>query len=99
MSYYFQGEETIEDAENTEHDISAVASSLEANPEVSTVHEEADNVLEHIMDQLLDHGNNETTRSYSEVASGRNHHTMDIDDDGNLGYDNEPDATVSAKPF
>ncbi|KAK4872231.1 hypothetical protein RN001_016355 [Aquatica leii] len=88
-----QGEETIEDAENTEHDISAVASSLEANPELAAVHEEADNVLEHIMDQLLERGNNEANRSYSEVASGRNHHTMDIDDDGNLGYDHEPDAT------
>ncbi|KAF5283384.1 hypothetical protein FQA39_LY04760 [Lamprigera yunnana] len=88
-----QGEETIEDAENTEHDISAVASSLEANPEATNVHEAADNVLEHIMDQLLEHVDNEANRSYSEVASSRNHHTMDIDDDGNLGYDHEPDAT------
>lgn len=46
------------------------------------------------MDQLLDHGTNETNRSYSEVASGRNHHTMDIDDDALTGYEHEPDATV-----
>ncbi|XP_031335949.1 E3 ubiquitin-protein ligase HUWE1-like isoform X2 [Photinus pyralis] len=88
-----QGEETIEDAENTEHDISAVASSLEANPEVSVAHGEADNVLEHIMDQLLERGNNDSNRTYTDVASGRNHHAMDIDDDGNLGFDHEPDAT------
>ncbi|KAK5639592.1 hypothetical protein RI129_012084 [Pyrocoelia pectoralis] len=87
-----QGEETIEDTENTEHDISAVASSLEANPEVTVAHE-ADNVLEHLMDQLLERSNNDSNRTYTEVASGRNHHAMDIDDDGNLGFDHEPDAT------
>ncbi|XP_025833004.1 E3 ubiquitin-protein ligase HUWE1-like [Agrilus planipennis] len=89
-----QGEETIEDTENTDHDISAVASSLEANPEATNVPEESDHVLVNIMDQLLERGNGDGgSRSYSEVASSRNHHGMDIDEDANMSYDNERDAT------
>lgn len=50
-----QGEETVEDAENTEHDISAAAESLEPTSE-SQVQEGADDEagLEDIMEQLLD---------------------------------------------
>lgn len=48
------GEETIEDAENTEHDISVTAESLEPTSE-SHVHEVGDEAaLEDIMDQLLE---------------------------------------------
>lgn len=48
------GEETNEDAENTEHDISLNAESLEPTSE-SQVHEEGDEAaLEDIMDQLLE---------------------------------------------
>jgi len=48
------GEEANEDAENTEHDISVTAESLEPTSE-SQVHEEGDEaVLEDIMDQLLE---------------------------------------------
>jgi hypothetical protein len=50
-----QGEETVEDAENTEHDISAAAESLEPTSE-SQVQEVADDEagLEDIMEHLLD---------------------------------------------
>lgn len=50
-----QGEETVEDAENTEHDISAAAESLEPTSD-SQVQEGADDEagLEDIMEQLLD---------------------------------------------
>jgi hypothetical protein len=50
-----QGEETVEDAENTEHDISAAAESLEPTSE-SQVQEGGDDEagLEDIMEQLLD---------------------------------------------
>ena len=50
-----QGEETVEDTENTEHDISAAAESLEPTSE-SQVQEGADDEagLEDIMEQLLD---------------------------------------------
>jgi hypothetical protein len=50
-----QGEETVEDAENTEHDISAAAESLEPTSE-SQVQEGADDEagLDDIMEQLLD---------------------------------------------
>lgn len=71
----------MEDTENTEHDISAVASSLDGNPITAEVHE--DNVLEEIMERLLERGPN--------VSNG----TMDIDDDTNLAFDHERDATVS----
>lgn len=48
------GEEANEDAENTEHDISVTAESLEPTSE-SQVHEEGDEAaLEDIMDQLLE---------------------------------------------
>lgn len=54
-----QGEETVEDADNTEHDISAAAESiLDATSESHTHHDAAgereDDVLDDIMDQLLD---------------------------------------------
>lgn len=76
-----QGEEAVEDTENTEHDLSAVASSLEGNPMASGIPD--DNVLEEIMERLLEREPN-----------GANA-TMEIDDDPNLGYDHERDATVS----
>lgn len=71
----------MEDTENTEHDLSAVASSLEGNP--ITSRERDQNVIEEIMEQLLEQGPN--------GGSG----TMDIDDDANLAYNHERDATVS----
>ena len=56
-----QGEETAEDADNTEHDISCAAESLDPTSESHThEHEPAEegddgaDVLEDIMDQLLD---------------------------------------------
>lgn len=55
-----QGEETVEDADNTEHDISAAAESLlDATSESHTHEHDApeapdDDVLDEIMDQLLD---------------------------------------------
>lgn len=70
----------MEDTENTEHDLSAVASSLEGNPMASGITD--DNVLEEIMERLLEREPN-----------GGNA-TMEIDDDPNLGYDHERDATV-----
>lgn len=94
-----QGEEVVEDTENTEHDISAAAESLEPHSE-GQAQEEGDVAgLEDIMDQLLDRENQSNNRSYSDVASGRNHHAMDIDEDPgemrNLVYDTERDVTVS----
>lgn len=82
----FQGEDTVEDTENTEHDISAVASSLEGNP--MTTRERDQNVIEEIMEQLLEQG-----------GPNGNSGTMDIDDDANLAYDHERDATVSALKY
>ncbi|KAJ8970022.1 hypothetical protein NQ314_001451 [Rhamnusium bicolor] len=82
-----QGEE-IEDAENTDHDISAVASSLENNP-VGTG--ELDNTLEEMM-EILEQRNNDNSQGYNDVPSSRNN-TMDIDEDGTIGYDHERDAT------
>lgn len=73
-----QGEEVVEDTENTEHDISAVAS-MDGNPMVSSVHD--DTVFQEIMEQLLERGPN-----------GSNG-TMDIDNDGNISYEHERDAT------
>lgn len=54
-----QGEETVEDADNTEHDISAAAESiLDATSESHTQHDGAeereDDGLDDIMDQLLE---------------------------------------------
>ncbi|KAJ8947109.1 hypothetical protein NQ318_002468 [Aromia moschata] len=82
-----QGEE-IEDAENTEHDISAVASSLENNAVGSG---ELDNTLEEMM-EILEQRNTENSQGYNDVTSNRNN-TMDIDEDGTIGYDHERDAT------
>ncbi|XP_029040981.2 LOW QUALITY PROTEIN: E3 ubiquitin-protein ligase HUWE1 [Osmia bicornis bicornis] len=92
------GEETNEDAENTEHDISVTAESLEPTSE-SQVHEEA--VLEDIMDQLLE--SVLFSRDGSGVAedqSSRPHRPMDIDDeslairDGEADFDPTRDATI-----
>lgn len=82
-----QGDE-LEDTENTEHDISNVASSLEPNPVAAS---EGESVLEEMMEHILEHRNNETNQTY-DVSSQRTH-TMDIDEDGNLGYEHERDAT------
>lgn len=79
-----QGDEVAEDTENTEHDVSAVASSLEANP--SNQADVTDNLLE-IMDQLLERAVNDTNTS-------SHNHAMDIDDDGIVRYEHERDATV-----
>jgi hypothetical protein len=51
-----QGEETAEDADNTEHDISAAAESLlDANSESQTMERVGPvDVLDEIMDHLLD---------------------------------------------
>lgn len=54
------------------------------NPNNQT--DDADN-LQDIMDQLLE-------RTVNDSAPTHNH-VMDIDDDGNLAYDHERDATVS----
>ncbi|XP_022915522.2 E3 ubiquitin-protein ligase HUWE1 isoform X2 [Onthophagus taurus] len=72
-----QGEETVEDTENTEHD---VASSLEGNPISSNAMDA--NVLDDIMERLLERGPN--------VALDT---TMDLDDDTNMGFEHERDAT------
>ncbi|CAH1153351.1 unnamed protein product [Phaedon cochleariae] len=81
--------EEIEDAENTEHDISAVASSLESNP-VAPV--ELDNALEEMMEHILDHRNTDNSQGYNDVPSSRNN-TMDIDEESTIGYEHERDAT------
>ncbi|RZB39554.1 DUF913, HECT, DUF908 and/or WWE domain containing protein [Asbolus verrucosus] len=75
----------IEDSENTEHDIAVVTSTIEVEAN------ENENVLVHMIDQLLEQGN-DNNQSFSDVASSRNH-TMDIDEDGNLTYEHERDAT------
>jgi len=53
-----QGEETMEDADNTEHDISAAAESLDPVSEIHTQEqdttEQDEEALEEIMDQLLE---------------------------------------------
>ncbi|XP_033329504.2 HECT, UBA and WWE domain containing E3 ubiquitin protein ligase 1 isoform X3 [Megalopta genalis] len=95
------GEEANEDAENTEHDISVTAESLEPTSE-SQVHEEGDEAaLDDIMDQLLD--SVLFPRDGSAVAeeqSSRPHRPMDIDDeslvirDGETDFDPTRDTTV-----
>ncbi|XP_014203791.1 E3 ubiquitin-protein ligase HUWE1 isoform X2 [Copidosoma floridanum] len=71
------GEETNEDAENTEHDISVNAESLEPTSE-SQQHEEGDvAVLEDIMDQLLERD----PSAVSEEPTSRSHRPMDIEGD------------------
>ncbi|XP_076227161.1 HECT, UBA and WWE domain containing E3 ubiquitin protein ligase 1 isoform X5 [Nomia melanderi] len=86
------GEEANEDAENTEHDISVTAESLEPTSE-SQVHEEGDEAaLDDIMDQLLD--SVLFSREGSAVAeeqSSRPHRPMDIDDEGLVIRDTEAD--------
>lgn len=75
----------IEDSENTEHDIAVVTSTIEVEAN------ENENVLVHMIDQLLEQGN-ENNQSFTEVAASRNH-AMDIDEDGNLTFEHERDAT------
>ncbi|XP_072752701.1 E3 ubiquitin-protein ligase HUWE1 isoform X5 [Anoplolepis gracilipes] len=86
------GEEANEDAENTEHDISVTAESLEPTSE-SQVHEEGDEAaLEDIMDQLLE--SVLFPRDGSAVAeepSSRPHRPMDIDDESLAMRDAEGD--------
>ncbi|XP_011333015.1 E3 ubiquitin-protein ligase HUWE1 isoform X1 [Ooceraea biroi] len=86
------GEEANEDAENTEHDISVTAESLEPTSE-SQVHEEGDEAaLEDIMDQLLE--SVLFSRDGSAVAeepSSRPHRPMDIDDESLAMRDAEGD--------
>ncbi|XP_053985847.1 E3 ubiquitin-protein ligase HUWE1-like isoform X2 [Hylaeus volcanicus] len=86
------GEEVNEDAENTEHDISVTAESLEPTSE-SQVHEEGDEAaLEEIMDQLLE--SVLFSRDGSAVAeeqSSRPHRPMDIDDESLAIHDGEAD--------
>ncbi|XP_020278772.1 E3 ubiquitin-protein ligase HUWE1 isoform X2 [Pseudomyrmex gracilis] len=87
------GEEANEDAENTEHDISVTAESLEPTSE-SQAHEEGDEAaaLEDIMDQLLE--SVLFSRDGSVVAeepSSRPHRPMDIDDESLAMRDAEGD--------
>ncbi|XP_012277229.1 E3 ubiquitin-protein ligase HUWE1 isoform X2 [Orussus abietinus] len=86
------GEETNEDAENTEHDISVNAESLEPNSE-SHVHEEGDEAaLDDIMDQLLESALFSRDRStVAEEQSSRPHRPMDIDDESLALRDAEGD--------
>ncbi|CAD6224794.1 GSCOCG00005556001-RA-CDS [Cotesia congregata] len=81
------GEETNEDAENTEHDISLNAESLEPTSE-SQVHEEGDEAaLEDIMDQLLERDGSAVT----EEPTSRSHRPMDIDDESLAMRDTDGD--------
>lgn len=75
----------IEDPENTEHDIAVVTSTIEVEAN------ENEEVLVHMIDQLLEQ-RADNNQSFSDVASSRNH-TMDIDEDGNLTFEHERDAT------
>ncbi|XP_015191132.1 PREDICTED: E3 ubiquitin-protein ligase HUWE1 isoform X3 [Polistes dominula] len=87
------GEETIEDAENTEHDISVTAESLEPTSE-SHVHEEGDEAaLEDIMDQLLESSVlfSRDGSTVAEEQSSRSHRPMDIDDESLAMRDAEGD--------
>ncbi|XP_015599094.1 E3 ubiquitin-protein ligase HUWE1 isoform X3 [Cephus cinctus] len=86
------GEEANEDAENTEHDISVTAESLEPTSE-SQVHEEGDEAaLEDIMDQLLESVlYSRDGSAVTEEPSSRPHRPMDIDDESLAMRDNEGD--------
>ncbi|KAJ8683247.1 hypothetical protein QAD02_019039 [Eretmocerus hayati] len=94
------GEETNEDAENTEHDISVNAESLEPTSE-SQQHEEGDvTALEDIMDQLLESVLFSRDRSaVAEEPTSRPHRPMDIEDeslnmrDGEGDFDPNRDTT------
>lgn len=79
-----QGEE-MEDTENTEHDISTVASSVEANP---VVHVTEGPGIEEMMERILER-NNETNQTYGDVGSnGRGPTaTMEIDEEGNINFE------------
>nr|XP_023021300.1 E3 ubiquitin-protein ligase HUWE1-like [Leptinotarsa decemlineata] len=81
--------EEIEDAENTEHDISAVASSLENNT-VGTG--ELENALDEMMEHILERRNTDNNQGYNDVPSSRNN-TMDIDEELTINFENERDAT------
>ncbi|XP_046484252.1 E3 ubiquitin-protein ligase HUWE1 isoform X1 [Neodiprion pinetum] len=76
------GEEPNEDAENTEHDISVTAESLEPTSE-SHVHEEGDEAaLDDIMDQLLESVLFPRDGSaITEEPPSRPHRPMDIDEE------------------
>ncbi|GLH08141.1 uncharacterized protein GBIM_13439 [Gryllus bimaculatus] len=102
-----QGEETVEDAENTDHDISGTAESLEPTSE-SQVQEDVvdDAVLDDVMDQLLERdgvGSNEENilnASFTvepEPQSNRMEtddvHTPPIRNQSSLPYGNEDDDT------
>ncbi|XP_034939530.1 E3 ubiquitin-protein ligase HUWE1 isoform X2 [Chelonus insularis] len=79
------GEEVNEDAENTEHDISLTAESLEPTSE-GQVHEEGDEAaLDDIMDQLLERAlfsrDGSAEVLVPEEPTSRSHRPMDIDDE------------------
>ncbi|XP_058791372.1 E3 ubiquitin-protein ligase HUWE1 isoform X2 [Phymastichus coffea] len=80
------GEEVNEDAENTEHDISANAESLEPTSE-SQQHEDDGAALEDIMDQLLERDGS----AVAEEPSSRPHRPMDIEDESLAMRDGEGD--------
>ncbi|KAK0081548.1 hypothetical protein PV325_011960 [Microctonus aethiopoides] len=81
------GEEVNEDAENTEHDISLNAESLEPTSE-GQVHEEGDEAaLEDMMDQLLERDGSAVT----EEQIPRSHRPMDIDDENLVTRDTTGD--------
>ncbi|XP_063994967.1 E3 ubiquitin-protein ligase HUWE1 isoform X2 [Diachasmimorpha longicaudata] len=86
------GEEVNEDAENTEHDISLNAESLEPTSE-GQVHEEGDEAaLEDIMDQLLESVLFPRDGSaVTEEPTSRSHRPMDIDDESLAMRDTEGD--------
>ncbi|KAG7210750.1 hypothetical protein KM043_012246 [Ampulex compressa] len=86
------GEEANEDAENTEHDISVTAESLEPTSE-SQVHEEGDEAaLADILDQLLESALfSRDGSAVAEEQSSRPHRPMDIDDESLAMRDAEGD--------
>ncbi|XP_043484818.1 E3 ubiquitin-protein ligase HUWE1 isoform X4 [Leptopilina heterotoma] len=80
------GEEVNEDAENTEHDISVTAESLEPTSE-GQGHEGDEAALEDIMGQLLERNGS----AVAEEPTSRSHRPMDIDDESLALRDNEGD--------
>ncbi|XP_011497625.1 PREDICTED: E3 ubiquitin-protein ligase HUWE1 [Ceratosolen solmsi marchali] len=95
------GEEANEDTENTEHDISVNAESLEPTSESHQQEENEEAALEDIMDQLLE--SVLFSRDGSAVAeepTSRPHRPMDIEDeslamrDGEGDFDPARDTTV-----
>ncbi|XP_057320129.1 E3 ubiquitin-protein ligase HUWE1-like isoform X1 [Microplitis mediator] len=86
------GEEANEDAENTEHDISLNAESLEPTSE-SQVQDEGDEAaLEDIMDQLLESVLfSRDGSAVTEEPTSRSHRPMDIDDESLAMRDTDGD--------